>query len=194
MRGRAVSISHNFNKTFSTVPHKILLDELVEYRLDKQAEKWTENWLNNQVQTVLICSTIRGQSLVICSCGWYQDQDGLTPALITWMMGMHPHLHITQNTLFYTLHRTLRSFWFTGRLCLSRRHRQQGKMKNRILIKFTKGNLSPTARVEKSQAQKQVAGWSVAKRFVREGLCPQQFEHESATYTHGRDWQLSGVH
>lgn len=33
--GKAVSISHNFNKTFNTVPHNILIDELVEYSLDK---------------------------------------------------------------------------------------------------------------------------------------------------------------
>jgi len=35
----------------------VLTDEVTKHRLDKQAMRWIENWLNYQVQMVVVCST-----------------------------------------------------------------------------------------------------------------------------------------
>jgi len=44
----------DFGKAFDTVSHKILIDKLVNYGLDEQTMRWTENWLNSCAQRVVI--------------------------------------------------------------------------------------------------------------------------------------------
>ena len=57
-KGRAMDIVYfNFSKAFNTVFLKILIEELMKYGLDEQTVKWTENWLNDKVQRVVISST-----------------------------------------------------------------------------------------------------------------------------------------
>ena len=43
-----------------TVSHKILLEKLLMYVLDKQAVRCTENWLNSWAQSVMISGTKSG--------------------------------------------------------------------------------------------------------------------------------------
>ncbi|KAK4824621.1 hypothetical protein QYF61_016927 [Mycteria americana] len=53
-KGRAVDIVDlDFSKAFDTVSHKIVTDKLLMYGLDKQAERWIENWLNVWAQRVV---------------------------------------------------------------------------------------------------------------------------------------------
>ncbi|KAK4816118.1 LOW QUALITY PROTEIN: hypothetical protein QYF61_011354 [Mycteria americana] len=54
MMGKQLDIVYlDFSKAFDTVSHKILIDELLIYGLDKQAMRWVENWPNSQVQRVV---------------------------------------------------------------------------------------------------------------------------------------------
>ncbi|GAB0204001.1 mitochondrial enolase superfamily member 1 [Grus japonensis] len=56
--GTAVDIEYlDFRKAFDTVSHKILIEKLMKYGLDKQTVRWIENWLNGQAQRVVISST-----------------------------------------------------------------------------------------------------------------------------------------
>lgn len=43
-----------FRKTFDSVSPKILVDNLTKYGLDKWTTKRIKNWMNNQVQRVVI--------------------------------------------------------------------------------------------------------------------------------------------
>ncbi|GAB0177402.1 hypothetical protein GRJ2_000205400 [Grus japonensis] len=68
-REKTVNIIYlNFSKAFNTFSHKILIEELLMYRLDEQTVWWIENWLNRSTQRVVISgmkSTAGGQSLVV---------------------------------------------------------------------------------------------------------------------------------
>jgi len=45
--GRAVDVVHlHFNKAYDSVPHNVLIDKLMKYKLDKGTVRWTENWLS----------------------------------------------------------------------------------------------------------------------------------------------------
>jgi len=53
--GKAVEvIDLHFSKAFDTVPHSILLEKLAAHGLDGCTLCWIENWLNGQVQRVLV--------------------------------------------------------------------------------------------------------------------------------------------
>lgn len=43
-----------FCKAFDTVSHKVLIEELLLYRLDEQTVRWLENWLNCLAHRVVI--------------------------------------------------------------------------------------------------------------------------------------------
>ena len=48
--GRAVNVVYlDFSKGLDTVSHKILIDELMKYKLDNWIVRWTDNWLNCRV-------------------------------------------------------------------------------------------------------------------------------------------------
>ena len=56
--GKAVDIvCLDFSKAFDTVSHKILIDKLLMYELDKQIVRQVENWMNGWAQRVVICGT-----------------------------------------------------------------------------------------------------------------------------------------
>lgn len=46
----------DFSEVFDNISHKILIENLLIYRLDKQTLRWTKNWLNGQVQRVVLRS------------------------------------------------------------------------------------------------------------------------------------------
>lgn len=49
--GRAVGgVYFHFSEASDTVSQNILTDKLMKYRLNKQKETWSENWLNCQAQ------------------------------------------------------------------------------------------------------------------------------------------------
>jgi len=53
--GKAVDVVHlDFNKAFDTVPHSILLEKLAVHGLDGCTLLWIKNWLNGQVQRVVV--------------------------------------------------------------------------------------------------------------------------------------------
>ena len=53
--GRTVHVVHlNFSKAFDTVSHNILIGKLRKCGLDEWTVVWTENWLNNRTQRVVI--------------------------------------------------------------------------------------------------------------------------------------------
>lgn len=47
----------DFSKVFVTVFHKILMEKLMKDELDVQTLRWTENWLNDRTQKVVIDGT-----------------------------------------------------------------------------------------------------------------------------------------
>jgi len=52
--GKAVDVVYlDFSKTFDTVPHSILLEELAAHGLDGCTLCWIKNWLNGQAQRVM---------------------------------------------------------------------------------------------------------------------------------------------
>ncbi|KAK4806988.1 hypothetical protein QYF61_000317 [Mycteria americana] len=56
--GRAMDVVYlNFSTAFVIVSHNILVDKLTKYGLEKSTVRWTENWLNSQVQRVVISGT-----------------------------------------------------------------------------------------------------------------------------------------
>ncbi|GAB0188048.1 mitochondrial enolase superfamily member 1 [Grus japonensis] len=56
--GRAADVVYlDFSKAFKTISPKSLTDKLMKYKLDKWTVRWTENWLNRQVQRVLMSDT-----------------------------------------------------------------------------------------------------------------------------------------
>ncbi|GAB0178721.1 hypothetical protein GRJ2_000337400 [Grus japonensis] len=55
---RAVDIVYlDFSKAFDTVSNMILIEKLLQYGLDEQTMRWTENCLNGQAHTVVISGT-----------------------------------------------------------------------------------------------------------------------------------------
>ncbi|GAB0183716.1 mitochondrial enolase superfamily member 1 [Grus japonensis] len=56
-RRTADFVYRDFNKAFGTVSCNILINKLEKYRLDKWTVRWSEDWLNCQVQSVVISST-----------------------------------------------------------------------------------------------------------------------------------------
>ena len=57
-KGRAVHIVYlDFSKAFDIASFKILIEKLVKYELDEQTVKWTQNWLNDHVQGVIVSGT-----------------------------------------------------------------------------------------------------------------------------------------
>lgn len=46
----------DFSEAFDNVSHKILIEKLLIYRLDELTLRWTKNWLNGQVQRVVLRS------------------------------------------------------------------------------------------------------------------------------------------
>lgn len=46
----------DFNEVFNNISHKILIENLLIYRLDERTLRWTKNWLNGQVQRVVLRS------------------------------------------------------------------------------------------------------------------------------------------
>lgn len=59
-------------KAFDTVFHKILIKELIKYKLDKQRVKWTENWLTARLKGLLSVSQSPAgdQCLEVYPRGW----------------------------------------------------------------------------------------------------------------------------
>jgi len=57
----------DFSKPSDTVSHKILIDKLMKYRVDKQTVKLTENWLNGQARRVVFKDTKPSWGPVISS-------------------------------------------------------------------------------------------------------------------------------
>lgn len=53
-------ISLDFSKIFDTVFHKILIEGCMKYGIDAQTVRWTENWLNDHIQGVVV-STIKSR-------------------------------------------------------------------------------------------------------------------------------------
>jgi len=53
--GKAVDVVYlDFSKAFDTVPHSILLEKLAAHGLDGRNLRWIKNWLNGQVQRVVV--------------------------------------------------------------------------------------------------------------------------------------------
>jgi len=53
--GKAVDVVYlHFSKAFDTVPHSILLENLVAHSLDGCTLHWIKNWLNGRAQRVVV--------------------------------------------------------------------------------------------------------------------------------------------
>jgi len=53
--GKTVDVTYmDFSKVFDTVSHSILLEKLVAYGLDRCILRWVKNWLDGQVQRVVV--------------------------------------------------------------------------------------------------------------------------------------------
>ena len=56
--GRAVDIVHlDFSKAFDPVSHRLLLEKLMHYGVDKWSVRWVGNWLTGRTQRVVVNSS-----------------------------------------------------------------------------------------------------------------------------------------
>lgn len=127
----------DLNKTFDTVSHKILIEKLWNYGLDKQAAR-IEMWLNSQAQSMVLSGTQSSQTLTTSSVPQRQI---FNPVL----------LNIFINDLAYEVWCSLRKFTDDvqlrevidtpkGHAAIQRDTRRLGKCTDRNLLRFYKLN------------------------------------------------------
>ncbi|PKU45823.1 rna-directed dna polymerase from mobile element jockey- hypothetical protein [Limosa lapponica baueri] len=112
-KGRAVDIVYLDNsKAFGTVSHRMLIEKLMKYGLDEQTVRWTENWLNCQIQRVVISG--RKSSWRPLTNGVTQ---GSTLCLILFNIFINDQDDTAECNLRMTQRRVKRNGWYTRGSC-----------------------------------------------------------------------------
>ncbi|GAB0199202.1 mitochondrial enolase superfamily member 1 [Grus japonensis] len=85
--GKAVDVVYlDFSKAFDTVSHSILLEKLSAHGLDGCTLHWVKNWLDGQVQRIVV-NPVGGQSQEVFPRAQYWSQFCLISLSMIWMRG-----------------------------------------------------------------------------------------------------------